>query len=571
MELSTLRHSVSHIMAEAVCDLFPGTKLGIGPSIEEGFYYDFDRSEPFVPEDLVRIEKRMQEIVKDNSKFVKEDLTKSDAVAFFEKLGQNYKVELIKELPGESVTIYKHGKFSDLCKGPHINATGEVKAFKLLSIAGAYWRGSEKNPMLQRIYGTAFFSEEDLKSYLAMLSEAEKRDHRKLGRDLDLFSLQEEAGPGLVFWHPKGALVRSMIETYWRAQHLASGYELVYTPHIAKQDLWKTSGHTDFFTENMYKPMDVDEVPYLIKPMNCPFHLLIYKSRKRSYRELPIRWAELGTVYRYERSGVLHGLMRVRGFTQDDAHIICTREQLDYETKRVLTFVLNMLKDFGFTQYDIYLSTRPETYVGQPEVWDEATNALKSALQSAGLPFKIDEGGGAFYGPKIDVKIKDAIGRVWQCSTIQVDFNEPERFDITYVGQDNQNHRPIMIHRALLGSIERFMGVLIEHYAGEFPIWLAPVQAKIIPIAERHQKFVEELENALKVKGIRAEADFRNEKMQYKIREAEVTKVPYMIVIGDKEVSSNAISVRSKRNGDLGSMNINDFIKRVKEEASKKS
>ncbi|MEN6355740.1 MAG: threonine--tRNA ligase [Armatimonadota bacterium] len=564
-ELSTLRHSTSHVMAHAVKNLFPEAKIAIGPSIEDGFYYDFGVSRAFTPEDLERISEEMAKIIAGKSEFVRKEVSRAEALEIFKD--EPYKTELINELPeGETISIYEENGFVDLCRGPHLANTGEVKAYKLLHAAGAYWRGDEKNPMLQRIYGTAFASQEDLDAYLLKLEEAEKRDHRKLGRDLDLFSIQEEAGPGLVFWHPKGALVRKIIEDYWRNEHYANGYELVYTPHIARQDLWKTSGHLDFFTENMFQPMEVEGQPYLIKPMNCPFHLLIYKSTVRSYRELPIRWAELGTVYRYERSGVLHGLMRVRGFTQDDAHIICTRDQLDSETKRVLDFVLMILKRFGFEQFEIYLSTRPEKSVGEDDVWEQAMDSLKAALDSLGLNYKIDEGGGAFYGPKIDVKIKDAIGRVWQCSTIQVDFNEPERFDITYVGQDNQQHRPIMIHRALFGSLERFMGVLIEHYAGAFPLWLAPVQAMVIPIADRHAEYAEKVAAKLKAEGFRVQVDDRNEKTGYKIREAQMQKIPYMLVVGDREAEADAVSVRSRAEGDKGAVPVGDLINQLKQE-----
>jgi len=564
-DLATLRHSAAHIMAHAVKNLFPDAKITIGPAIEDGFYYDFDVKEPFTPEDLEKISAEMEKIISQKRPFVRKEISRDEALKLF--ADEPYKIELINELPeDEVISIYEEGGFIDLCRGPHIDNAGEIKAFKLLKTSGAYWRGDERNPMLQRIYGTAFPSKKDLQDYLQMLEEAEKRDHRKLGRELDLFSLQEEAGPGLVFWHPKGALVRKLIEDHWRDEHLANGYELVMTPHIARQDLWKTSGHLDFFTENMYQPMEVDEVPYLIKPMNCPFHLLIYKSRVRSYRELPIRWAELGTVYRYERSGVLHGLMRVRGFTQDDAHIMCSREQLDSETKRVLDFVLKMLRRFGFTEYEVYLSTRPEKYVGENDVWEQATEALRAALEAEGLPYKVDEGGGAFYGPKIDVKIKDAIGRVWQCSTIQVDFNEPERFDLTYVGQDNAQHRPIMIHRALLGSMERFMGVLIEHYAGAFPLWLAPVQAVVIPIADRHVEYANKVAEELKANGFRVQVDDRNEKTGYKIREAQMQKVPYMLVVGDREAESNAVALRSRVEGDKGAVAVTDLIGELKKE-----
>ncbi|MHB9037127.1 MAG: threonine--tRNA ligase [Armatimonadota bacterium] len=564
-ELSTLRHSASHVMAHAVKNLFPDAKIAIGPAIEDGFYYDFGVTHPFTPEDIERISDEMAKIIAGKTAFVRSEVSRDAALEMFKD--EPYKRELIEELPeGEAISVYEENGFVDLCRGPHIADTGEVKAYKLLHAAGAYWRGDEKNPMLQRIYGTAFPSQDELDAYLQRLEEAEKRDHRKLGRDLDLFSIQDEAGPGLVFWHPKGALVRKLIEDYWRNEHYGNGYELLYTPHIARQELWKTSGHLDFFTENMYQPMEVEGQPYLIKPMNCPFHLLIYKSKVRSYRELPIRWAELGTVYRYERSGVLHGLMRVRGFTQDDAHIICTREQLDSETKRVLEFVLMILKRFGFDEYEIYLSTRPEKSVGEDEVWGQATESLKSALDATGLTYKVDDGGGAFYGPKIDVKIKDAIGRVWQCSTIQVDFNEPERFDITYVGQDNQQHRPIMIHRALFGSLERFMGVLIEHYAGAFPLWLAPVQAIVIPIADRHVEYAEKVVSQLKNEGFRVEVDDRNEKTGYKIREAQMQKIPYMLVVGDREAEAGAVSVRSRVEGDKGAIPVQELISSLKSE-----
>ena len=564
-DLETIRHSAAHVMAHAVKNLFPDAKIAIGPAIEEGFYYDFDVKEPFTPEDLDKIRAEMINVIKTKSKFVRKEISRDEALKLF--ADEPYKIELIQDLPeDEVISIYEDGDFIDLCRGPHINSTGEIKAFKLLKTSGSYWRGDEHKARLQRIYGTAFASKQELEDHLIVLEEAEKRDHRKLGRDLDLFSLQEEAGPGLVFWHPKGALVRTLIEDYWRSEHFANGYELVITPHIARQDLWRTSGHLDFFTENMYQPMLVDEVPYLIKPMNCPFHLLIYKSRVRSYRELPIRWAELGTVYRYERSGVLHGLMRVRGFTQDDAHIICSREQLDAETKRVLEFVLKMLRRFGFSDYEIYLSTKPEHSVGEDDVWEQATEALRAALDAQGLSYKVDEGGGAFYGPKIDVKIKDAIGRVWQCSTIQVDFNEPERFDLTYVGQDNAHHRPIMIHRALLGSLERFMGVLIEHYAGAFPLWLAPVQAIVIPIADRHVAYAEKVAADMRAEGFRMQVDDRNEKTGFKIREAQIHKIPYMLVVGDREQESGAVSVRSRSEGDKGAVSVADLIAQLKKE-----
>ena len=546
-------------MAHAVQNLFPGAKFAIGPAIEDGFYYDIDVDGRFTPEDLEKIEAEMGRIAAQKQGFVRKEVTREQALEIF--AGNPYKTELIHELPGdEVVSVYEEDGFVDLCRGPHVSHTGEIGAFKLLSIAGAYWRGDERNAMLQRIYGTAFPTSDELQAHLERLAEAEKRDHRRLGKELDLFSLQEEAGPGLVFWHPKGALVRKLIEDYWRDEHLANGYELLFTPHIAKRELWNKSGHLDFFAEGMFSPMEVEGTPYLIKPMNCPFHLLIYKSRVRSYRELPIRWAELGTVYRYERSGTMHGLIRVRGFTQDDAHIICTHEQLDSETKRVLGFVLNMLKRFGFSEYDIYVSTMPDKHVGEEDVWEQATAALKSALDDTGLPYNVDEGGGAFYGPKIDVKIKDAMGRAHQCSTIQVDFNEPERFDITYIGPDNQPHRPIMIHRALLGSLERFMAVLTEHYAGAFPLWLAPVQAVVLPIADRHLEYGAQVVEKLRKHGFRIQLDDRNEKTGFKIREAQLQKIPYMLIVGDREVESGSVSVRSRSEGDKGSVALDDLI-----------
>ena len=568
-DLSTLRHSVAHVMAHAVKNLFPEAKVGIGPSIEDGFYYDFDVERPFTPEDLKTITAEMKKIIKAGDDFVRREVTREEALETFKD--EPYKLELVRELPdGEPISIYTEGDFTDLCAGPHIEKARQIKAFKLLKTAGAYWRGDEKNPMLQRIYGTAFASKDELNAHLERLAEAEKRDHRKLGRDLDLFSIQEEAGPGLVFWHPKGALVRKLIEDYWRDQHLANGYELLCTPHIAKKDLWSTSGHLDFYSENMFQPMEVEGAEYLLKPMNCPFHMLIYKSRVRSYRELPIRWAELGTVYRYERSGVLHGLIRVRGFTQDDAHIICTREQLVDETKRVLDFVVKVLKHFGFAEYEIFLSTKPHKYVGEDDVWEEATQALIAALKEQGFDYQVDEGAGAFYGPKIDVMIKDAMGRSHQCSTIQVDFNEPERFDITYVGQDNQGHRPIMIHRALMGSLERFMAVLVEHYAGALPLWLAPVQAIVLPIADRHGDYAQKVVEALRGEGFRAQIDERNEKTGYKIREAQLQKIPYMLIVGEQEENAGTVSIRQRNGERKNDVSVADFVSMVGEKTTSK-
>ncbi|MGW8272163.1 MAG: threonine--tRNA ligase [Thermodesulfovibrionales bacterium] len=547
--LAIYRHSVSHIMAHAVKDLFPDVKVAIGPSIEDGFYYDFDREVPFVPDDLARIEKRMEEIIRADNPFGRRTVSKGEAVQLFKGRNETYKVELIEEIPDDEVTLYDEGGFTDLCRGPHLPSTGHVKAFKLLSIAGAYWRGNEKNKMLQRIYGTAFASDKELKGYLHFLEEVKKRDHRKIGRDLDLFSIHEEIGPGLILWHPRGALIRKTIEDFWRNEHLRADYQILFTPHIAKLHLWEQSGHWNFYRENMYSPMEIDEVQYEIKPMNCPFHIAVYRSSLRSYREFPVRYAELGTVYRYERSGVLHGLLRVRGFTQDDAHIFCREDQIDEEILRVLDFTLFVLRTFGFEKYDIFLSTRPEKYVGELHHWERATNALKMALETKGLHFEVDPGEGVFYGPKIDIKVKDSLGRLWQCSTIQVDFNNPERFDISYRGADGGEHRPIMIHRALMGSLERFFGILIEHYAGAFPLWLAPVQVSVLTIAERHASFASGLLKYLREHDIRVEANFENEKIGYKIRQSTMAKVPYALIIGDREAETGLIAAR-KRNGE---------------------
>ncbi len=568
--LEILRHTAAHVLAQAVKELFPEAKLGIGPATEQGFYYDFDYERSFTPEDLVQIEKRMKKIVKKRLPIRREELAKEEALRLFEELNEPYKIELIKEIPEEKVSIYRQGDFLDLCRGPHLPHTGWVKAFKLLSVAGAYWRGDEKNPMLWRIYGTAFFKKEDLEAYLHRLEEAKRRDHRRLGKELELFSIEDEVGPGLILWHPKGALVRKIIEDFWKEEHLKRGYELVVTPHIARRHLWKISGHLDFYAENMFAPMKIDEIEYQLKPMNCPFHILIYKSRRRSYRELPIRWCELGTVYRYERSGVLHGLMRVRGFTQDDAHIFCREDQLEEEIFKCLDLTVYFLSTFGFAEYQIYLSTRPEKYVGSEEIWEKAEGALRKALEDKGLAYEIDPGEGVFYGPKIDIKIKDVLGRFWQCSTIQVDFNIPERFDITYIGEDNRPHRPIMIHRALLGSLERFFGVLIEHYAGAFPVWLAPVQAVVVTVADRHVPYGERVLERLKGAGIRTKADFRNEKLGFKIREAQLQKIPYMLIIGDKEVENEALTVRTRKGENLPLITVEDFIARVQEEISAK-
>jgi threonyl-tRNA synthetase len=539
-----LRHSASHIMAQAVKDLFPEVKVTIGPAIEDGFYYDFDRAVGFTPEDLDKIEKRMAEIVKADRPFKRMEMGRDEAIRFFDNKGETYKAEIIRELPDETVSLYDQEGFIDLCRGPHVPSAGYIKAYKLLNSAGAYWRGDEKNPMLQRIYGTAWATQDQLKEYLDRLEEIKRRDHRKLGRDLELFSHEDETGAGLILWHPKGAVIRRVIEDFWKDEHFKGGYELVYTPHIARLDLWKQSGHWDFYRDSMYAPMVIDEVEYELKPMNCPFHIAIYKSKMRSYRDLPVRWAELGTVYRYERSGALHGLMRVRGFTQDDAHIFCRPDQLEPEIFQVLDFTLFILRTFGFSDYDIYLSTQPEKYVGTQGNWDAATEALKSALEKKGLNYSIDPGEGVFYGPKIDIKIKDVLGRSWQCTTIQVDFNLPERFKVEYIGEDGNAHQPIMVHRALMGSLERFFGVLIEHYAGAFPVWLAPVQAKICTITDRQAGYAKAAAAEMRAAGIRAEADVRNEKIGYKIREATLQKVPYIIVVGDKEESGGQFNVR---------------------------
>lgn len=569
--LYILRHSAAHVLAQAVKELFPEAKLAIGPATEQGFYYDFDYERPFTTEDLQAIEKRMKRIIKRRFPIRREELSKEEALKIFESKGETYKIELIQEIPEEKVSIYKQGDFIDLCRGPHVPHTGWVKAFKLLSVAGAYWRGDERNPMLWRIYGTAYFRKEDLEQHLERLEEAKRRDHRRLGKDLDLFSIEEEVGPGLILWHPKGALVRKIIEDFWKDEHLARGYELVVTPHIARRHLWKISGHLDFYAENMFAPMQIDEVEYQLKPMNCPFHILIYKSRRRSYRELPIRWCELGTVYRYERSGVLHGLMRVRGFTQDDAHIFCREDQLEEEIFQCLDLTIFFLSTFGFKEYQIFLSTRPEKYVGSEEIWARAEGALKTALETKGLSYEIDPGEGVFYGPKIDIKIKDVLDRFWQCSTIQVDFNLPERFDVTYIGEDNRPHRPIMIHRALLGSLERFFGVLIEHYAGAFPTWLAPVQTVLITVADRHIPYGERIFERLREEGIRVARDFRNEKLGYKIREAQLQKIPYMIILGDQEMEKEALTIRTRKGENWPLIKIEDFIRELKKEIAAKT
>ncbi|WP_457577204.1 threonine--tRNA ligase [Desulfomarina sp.] len=565
--LDILHHSTAHVMALAVRDVFgQDIKIAIGPSIDNGFYYDFLREEPFSPEDFEKIEAKMEEIVRRALPFTRSELSSDDAIKKFAAEEEKYKVELIRDLNTDTVSLYQVGEFTDLCRGPHLPNTSFIRAFKLLRVAGAYWRGDEKNDVLQRIYGTSFFDRKELRKYLNGLEEAKKRDHRKLGRELELFTVQEDIGAGLILWQPKGAQLRRLVEDYWKDEHYRHDYELLYTPHIARQDLWKTSGHLDFYSENMYSSMDIDDVAYQLKPMNCPFHIGVYNARKRSYRELPIRWCELGTVYRYERAGALHGLLRVRGFTQDDAHIFCRPDQLEEEIFNILELNLLILKNFGFEDYDIYLSTRPEKYVGSDENWNLATESLKLALEKKGLKYMIDPGEGVFYGPKIDIKIKDQLGRSWQCSTIQVDFNLPERFQLGYTGSDNTEHQPIMIHRALMGSLERFIGVLIEHYAGVFPLWFAPVQARILNITDDQAAYCEEIFTRFRRAGLRVEKDLRNEKLNFKIREAQVSKIPYMLIVGDKEKENNTVTVRLRSGKNLAPMSVDEFIAKVTEE-----
>jgi len=556
-KLEIMRHSAAHVMAEAVLSVFPEAKFGIGPAIENGFYYDFELPRSLTVDDLPIIEAKMKGIIASNLPFTREEVTKKKAKALF--AAQPYKLELIDEIAEAKVSIYRQGKFLDLCRGPHVSSTGEIKAFKLLSIAGAYWRGSEKRPMLQRIYGVAFDSEAALAEHLKKLEEIARRDHRKLGRELDLFSLHEEAGPGLVHWHPKGAIIRRAIEDFWKDEHVKRGYNLVYTPHIAKLDLWKTSGHWEFYRDYLYSPMEVEGQEYIIKPMNCLGHIMIYKTTQHSYRELPLRYAELGTVYRFERSGVLHGLSRVRGFTQDDAHIFCRFDQLEDEVARVLELALFMIDTFGFSGYQLFLSTRPEKYAGTIEVWEQATETLKKALTRQGLAFSEDPGAGVFYGPKIDIKFEG-----WQGPTIQVDFNLPPRFNVAYIGEDGQEHLVAMVHRTVLGSMERFLASLIEHYGGAFPVWLAPVQVVVIPVADRHLDYARKLEAELKGEGVRVEVDSRSETVNLKIRQAQLDKIPYMLVVGDREVAAATVSVRRRGAETLDSQPLARFKQEVK-------
>ena len=567
--LEILRHSTAHTMAQAVKELYgDAVKIAIGPAIEDGFYYDFDRETPFSPDDFEAIETRMAEIAGQRQPVLRREMSRKEAISFFEKKGEIYKVELLKDMTDEVVSLYQQGDFIDLCRGPHIPDTSWLKVFKLLRVAGSYWRGDENRQMLTRIYGTAFTDKKELKKYLNRLEEAKKRDHRKLGKQLGLFVISDEIGPGLILWQPRGAMLRRCIEDYWKDEHYRHGYELLYTPHIARQDLWKTSGHLDFYGENMYAPMEIDEVKYQLKPMNCPFHIGVYNANKHSYREFPIRWCELGTVYRYERTGALHGLMRVRGFTQDDAHIFCRPDQLEAEIFNIIDLNLHILKTFGFDEYDVYLSTRPEKYVGSDEHWQLSTQALKQAMEKKGLSYTLDPGEGVFYGPKIDIKIKDQIGRSWQCSTIQVDFNLPERFNVTYTGKDGAQHQPIMIHRALMGSLERFIGVLIEHYAGSFPLWMAPEQARILNITDDQAEYGCRVYEQLRKRGVRVEKDLRNEKLNYKIREAQIMKVPYMLIIGERERENGTVTVRKKNGENLPPMTPGEFADMVAAECA---
>ena len=570
--LETIRHSASHLMAAAVLELYPDVKFDIGPSTEDGFYYDFDfGTAKLTPEDLVKIEEKMTGLAAEKLPLTRFELTREEAVKLLTEKKQNFKLERLADIPeGEAISFYQLGNFVDLCRGPHVDNTGDIGAFKLTSIAGSYYRGKESNPMLTRIYCTAFSDKKELREYLQKIEEAKKRDHRKIGKELDLFSVSETVGPGLVLWHPRGALIRNLIETFWRGEHMANGYDLLYTPHIGRANLWETSGHLGFYKDSMYSPMEIDDVDYFVKPMNCPFHIEIYKSHVRSYRELPCRWAELGTVYRYEKSGVLHGLMRVRGFTQDDAHIICTPEQIESEIEEVLRFCLHIWKTFQFKEIKAYLSTRPEKAVGDPARWEQAQKSLVNAIEKSGLAYEVDEGGGAFYGPKIDLKVKDAIGREWQTSTIQFDFNLPERFQINYIGEDGQRHQPYMVHRALFGSLERFFGILIEHFAGAFPAWLAPEQVRLIPITERQHEYCLNAAKELRKAGFRVECDIRKESMGAKIKDARNMRIPFMAVVGDKEMQNNTFSIRSRREDQLGEMDLATFVKKLQNDVENK-
>jgi threonyl-tRNA synthetase len=555
-----MRHSAAHVMAAAVCRLYPDVKLDIGPSTDDGFYYDFDLAVRLSPEDFPAIEKEMRKIVAEDLPFEQRTLNRAEAEAELRAAGQTYKLSRLADIPdGEPITFYRCGDFQDLCRGPHVERTGDIKAFRLTSVAGSYFRGIETNPMLQRVYGICGATEAEVDAQLAALEEARQRDHRKLGRALDLFSISDTVGPGLVLWHPNGGRIRLVIEDFWRREHRRAGYELLYTPHIGRAELWRTSGHLDFYAEGMYAPMQIDENPYYVKPMNCPFHIEIYKSARRSYRDLPLRWAELGTVYRYEKSGVLHGLMRVRGFTQDDAHIICAPEGIEDEVRFTVRFALAMLRAFAFSDITAYLSTRPEKAVGDPADWERATASLETALKTEAIPYEVDRGGGAFYGPKIDIKVHDALGRAWQLSTVQFDFNLAERFDLTYTGADGADHRPYMVHRALLGSIERFFGILVEHYGGSFPPWLAPEQVRVLPLTEKQMEYADGVARTLRADDVRVAVDVKSEKLGAKIRRAQADKVPYMLIVGPRDVDAGAVSVRARTDGDRGSMPLDAF------------
>ena len=572
IDLSTMRHSAAHVMAAAIQKLYPEAKFDIGPSTEDGFYYDVDLPKRLVPEDLKEIEKVMKKMLGQRLPCTRKEVSREEAKALFEAKGQTFKLSRLEDIPeGETVSLYYTGDdYVDLCRGPHVEHTGQIGAVKLLSLAGSYFRGNEKNPMLQRIYGTAFESKEALQEYLTRIEEAKKRDHRKIGAEMELFSTHEEIGPGLVCWHPMGARIRHVLETFWKEAHYEHGYELMYTPHVGRALLWQTSGHLDFYREGMYANMEIDGDPYYVKPMNCPFHIMIYKTRPRSYRELPARWAELGTVYRYEKAGVLHGLMRVRGFTQDDAHIICTPEQIEDEIREVLRFSMYMWKCFGFKDVKAYLATRPAKAVGDDNMWAQAMHSLENAVKAEGVDCEVDEGGGAFYGPKIDLKIKDALGREWQTSTIQFDFNLPERFDMTYVGADGQKHRPYMVHRALLGSLERFFGILIEHYAGKFPLWLAPEQVRILPISEKFTDYARDLEAKLHAKHIRCSVDVEADPIGGKIRRGRDMRIPYLLVVGEREAAAGEVAVRSRDKGEEGAMKFEDVLARLEKEIEEK-
>ncbi len=565
-------HSTSHLMAHAIQDIHPEAKFGVGPPVEGGFYYDIDINKKLTEDDLKIIEERMTLVAKQANQFTRQELTKQEAIDYFTKKGDPYKLEILSELDEttETISLYHEGEFTDLCTGPHLPDAGKIKYFKLLSVSGSYWRGSEKNKQLQRIYGVSFPKKKMLEEHLLFLEEAKKRDHRKLGKALDLFSIHDEAGAGLIYWHPKGARIRLAIEDFWRDAHKKGGYEMLYSPHIGKSKLWEISGHLVNYKETMFAEMKIDEQDYYIKPMNCPFHIMIYQSQLRSYRDLPLRWAELGTVYRYEKSGVLHGLMRVRGFTQDDAHIFCTPEQMESEIIEVIRFAKYILNSFGFTDMDFYLATKPEKAVGDDAFWQTATDALALAMQKENIKYEVDEGGGAFYGPKIDIKIKDALKREWQLSTVQFDFNLPQRFDMKYIGEDGKEHRPYMVHRALLGSIERFFGILLEHYAGDFPLWLAPVQTAVLPVSQNYMEYAQQVADTLKAAGLRTELDKRSEKIGYKIRDWEMNKAPYMLIVGEKEAAAGTISVRKRKTGDAGSMDLQEYISMLQKEIENK-